>query len=136
MVLFFCDASKQKMNKILAFILFLMTVSLGYGQETGGIRGHISDAEATDEALLFAHVALTDTNRSVQTNFHGNFEFSNVKAGDYVLTVQYPGYETLEIPVTVKENEQSYISSSLLARSPDSYSATLSETVSSLGTEK
>jgi len=57
-----------------------------------------------NEPLIFAHVQLQDTNVSTQTNFHGNFELSNLKPGDYNLVIRYPGYEPRIIPVSLKES--------------------------------
>lgn len=116
------------MKKIL-FLLFLVgNVALLAAQRSGTISGSISDSEMQEEPLLFANVALKNTLWSEQTNFHGNFEFSDVPTGDYILIVTYLGYETLEMPLTVKAGETTLVQEGLLSLSMDSKSVAISTT--------
>lgn len=93
------------MHRALLFIFFLFISSISLSQDLGSIKGHITDGQLQDEPLLFAQVSLKNTSFTTETNFHGNFEFNYIETGDYILTINYLGYETLEIPVTVaKEN--------------------------------
>ncbi len=66
-----------------------------------------------NEPLLFANVQLKNTSQSIQTNFHGNFEIHDLKAGDYTLVISYLGYETLEIPIRIEENKTTQVLSEL-----------------------
>ena len=118
------------------FVIFILSVSMVYSQDTGSISGRISDGELPDEPLLFAEVYLSDTEFSAQTNFHGNFELTNVLPGDYILKVSYLGYETLQVPVSIAENEQVYISRSLSAKRLEQSENIVTETVSSLSSDK
>ncbi len=124
------------MRKGILTFLITFTALTCYSQEKGGIMGRITDAELTDEPLLFAQVSLSDVNKTVQTNFHGNFELSNILPGNYILTVTYLGYETLRMPVTVIENEQTYIKQSLSVKKPGTNTPPLSETVSRLSSSE
>tara|TARA_R110000868_G_scaffold82956_7_gene234033 strand:+ start:12370 stop:12732 length:363 start_codon:yes stop_codon:yes gene_type:complete len=74
-------------------------------QNQGTITGTVSDIELDNEPLLFANVQLKNTSKIAQTNFHGNFEFTNVASGDYILVFSFLGYDTIEVPVVVKNNE-------------------------------
>ena len=124
------------MGRLGLFIISVLFVSMAYSQDTGNISGRISDGEIPDEPLLFAEVYLSDTEISAQTNFHGNFELTNVLPGDYILNVAYLGYETLQIPITVSENDHVYISRSLSANRLQHPENIVSETVSSLSSDK
>ena len=119
------------MGKILLTIIFLLTSFYGISQEKGVIKGTITDAEMFGEPLLFAHVSLKSTEHSIQTNFHGHFELSEITAGDYILFVQYPGYENLEIPVSVKEDQITRIDQSLQARKLNMLEVAETEVISS-----
>ncbi len=94
----------NSMGKSILLILFLFSVSFGLAQESGSIQGHITDGELQDEPLLFAQVSLKNTAFTTETNFHGNFELNNIEPGDYILTIDYLGYESVEVPVTVKND--------------------------------
>ena len=92
------------MKKLLFAFFFVLICATSFAQK-GGIWGNISDYEVNNEPLIFAQVEIEGTTKSVQTNFHGNFEFSDLTPGNYTLKISYLGYETLEVPVLV-ENER------------------------------
>lgn len=85
-------------------------------QEPGGLSGTVIDAEMHGEPLLMAHVALGETEASTLTNFHGNFEFTNLQPGEYTLHISFLGYEDLEMPITVKSGERLEIVQALAAK--------------------
>ncbi len=124
------------MGRLGLFIVSVFFVSMAYSQDTGSISGRISDGEIPDEPLLFAQVYLSDTEISAQTNFHGNFELTNILPGDYTLNVAYLGYETLQIPISVSENDDIYISRSLSANRLEHSENIVTETVSNLTSDK
>lgn len=107
------------MKAIFTFCALLFTTTMLFSQHQGTIAGRILDLEMNGEPLLFAHVTVKNTDKSTQTNFHGNFEFSEVAQGSYTLLISYPGYEPLEVPVMVKENGVTEISEGLSALSID-----------------
>ncbi len=84
-----------------AVFLFATTFFL---QAQGTIKGNVVDTALNNEPILFANVQLKGTNISQQTNFHGNFEFSEITPGKYIVMISYTGYETKEIAVVVKDN--------------------------------
>lgn len=94
--------------------LFLFTVAL-YAQEHGSISGNIMDNELYNEPLVFANIELKNTSFQTQTNFRGNFEIEGITPGSYTLIVRYPGYESLELHLLVKQNEITRIQKELSA---------------------
>ncbi|MBT8294115.1 MAG: carboxypeptidase-like regulatory domain-containing protein [Eudoraea sp.] len=106
------------MKKVL-FFLCSLGIFISYAQDNGTIRGNILDLEMNNEPLIFAHVQLQNTNISTQTNFHGNFELSNLKPGKYNLVIRYLGYETRIIPITLNESERKQIIEGLVAKKLD-----------------
>jgi hypothetical protein len=102
--------------KKLALVFSLLFTVLLFSQEQGAVTGTILDKEMNNEPILFANVQLKNTANAVQTNFHGNFEMVDINPGEYTLVVSYLGYETLEIPITVKENETTEVINELEAK--------------------
>jgi len=76
-----------------------------FSQENAGISGHLSDENFDREPLLFATVKLKNTSRVTQTNFHGNFEFSDLAPGTYTLVYSFLGYDTKEVSIHIKNND-------------------------------
>ncbi len=82
------------------------------------------------EPLLFANIELKHTQWNAQTNLKGNFEISGIAPGKYTLAIGFPGYETLEVPIDVKENSMVEVRKELFAKSIDVGSILQSERVS------
>jgi len=97
---------------MLKYLIFI-SCSLGmlvpsFAQTTGGLQGNVLDEES-DEALIFASVILEkDTVQIVvtQTDFDGNYNFSNVDTGTYNLIISYLGYPSKVINGVVVKAEQ------------------------------
>lgn len=100
------------MKNILLVAAFFFTLAL-FSQDNGVIKGTITDHAMNNEPMLFANVQLKGADTSYQTNFHGNFEISNLAAGTHTLVVSYAGYETQQIEVVVKEDEITQVLSNL-----------------------
>ncbi len=100
------------MKNILFIPIFLFTAVL-FSQSQGTIKGNVIDQAMNSEPMLFANVQLKGYETSYQTNFHGNFEISDVAPGTYTLVISYAGYETEELAVVVEENEISKIETEL-----------------------
>lgn len=103
------------MNRIL-FIFAFIFCSYTFGQETSTIQGNILDGELYNEPLLMANVSIKNTALSTHTNFRGNFEFNELEPGTYQIIVQYLGYETIELPVTITSGKTSIVQTSLKAK--------------------
>lgn len=90
----------------LAFLLLLVTLPVLSLQT---IRGTIVDG-TTQKPIDFVNVALfksedTPPTTGVVTDEKGNFLLPNVPAGKYFLRVSFVGYNTLNIPLNVSNNE-------------------------------
>lgn len=104
------------MKKI--FILFALIIcSFSFSQETSAIKGQILDGEFFNEPLLMASVSIDNADISTQTNFRGNFEFTDITPGTHDVLVQFVGYDPIHIEITVKEGEQAEILETLYAKS-------------------
>tara|TARA_R110000868_G_scaffold103873_1_gene285832 strand:- start:1270 stop:1671 length:402 start_codon:yes stop_codon:yes gene_type:complete len=89
------------------FLLICMLCIFGnvFAQNKGTITGTVSDLELDNEPILFATIQLKNTSKTTQTNFHGNYEFSDIEPGNYTMVFSFLGYETIEIPVHVTTDE-------------------------------
>lgn len=82
---------------ILLTLLLVSSVSL-LAQTTGSLQGKVVDI-GNDEGLPFANVVLEKEGvqeAGTQTDFDGNYNFSNIQAGTYDLLVSYVGYPTVK----------------------------------------
>ena len=100
------------MKHILFTCTFLFSAML-FSQHQGSIKGTVTDHAMNSEALLFATVQLKGSETSYQTNFHGNFEISDIEAGEYTLVISFVGYDTEELAVVVVQNKISKIKADL-----------------------
>ena len=102
---------------LVAALLFFSTFT--FCQSKATVSGTIYDHEMNGAPLLFADLQLKNTQWTAQTNLHGNFQFKAVAPGDYILVVRFPGYETLEKPITINKNTALEIQEGLSAKSID-----------------
>ncbi|HIZ85258.1 MAG TPA: carboxypeptidase-like regulatory domain-containing protein [Candidatus Coprenecus stercoravium] len=72
---------------------------------TGGIYGAISDAE-TNEPVAGAQVLLSPGNIATVTGYDGNYEFQDLEAGQYKLTVSASGYTDNSRQVSVTAGDR------------------------------
>ncbi|MFN4234720.1 MAG: TonB-dependent receptor [Bacteroidia bacterium] len=103
------------MQRFFFLLLFLPTVV--FAQNTGTIRGFVYDKE-TGEPVIFTNVVLKGTTYGAATDVNGYYSIIKVPAGDYIISVTYLGYDTLQMPVTVKAgqivNQKLYIQKSTI----------------------
>ena len=95
--------------KNLFFLSVLLFTSLLFSQKNSSIKGSVRDAAIKNEPMLFANIQLKGSDASYQTNFHGNYEITNIASGSHTLIISYAGYQTQEIDIVVHENETSKI---------------------------
>ena len=92
---------KRMLQKIaIAFMLLLFSGSL-FAQ--GYVKGVITDA-STNETLIGATVILKGTTIGTSTDFDGNFTLE-VAAGQQTIDIQYVGYASQEIVVSISEGQ-------------------------------
>ena len=82
--------------------------------QNGTITGTILDKEFNNEPLPFANIVIKGTKQGTSTDENGKYSIS-LKPGNYTLVIGYLGYETKEIPFTIKANEKKVINHTLEA---------------------
>lgn len=98
---------KRIASLFIAALLFAATV---FGQQTNGnLRGRVVDAAGAVivGANVTVIVAASGVERSAQTNQAGEFSFTNLAPGKYVIRVSAPGfaaYENAEIEVFARRD--------------------------------
>ncbi|KIX21035.1 TonB-dependent receptor [Flavobacterium sp. 316] len=98
----------------LQFLLSFLFISLYSFGQTGTVTGVILDKEFNNEPLPFANIVIKGTTIGTSTDDMGKYTLS-VKPGSYVLEIGYLGYETKEIPFTIKAGEKKVINHTLEA---------------------
>ena len=96
------------MKNILVIAVLLLTFSVS-GQATGSIKGQVTEMEAEGQAIPFAYIALDNEESITHTNFHGNFEFQDVSAGEHLIEIHY----AQKIKVIVTENKEAMVNTHL-----------------------
>lgn len=90
---------------IFAFLLLLISVSTF--SQSGSIKGKVTDAEDRT-GLPFANLTLSQNGSlitGVSTDTAGNYEFKQVKPGNYLLKFTYVGYKEQQKQVEVSANQ-------------------------------
>lgn len=96
----------------LKFLLFtLLLTTLSFAQKST-VTGVIFDKEYNNEPLAFANIMLKGTSNGTSTSVNGKYSL-NISPGSHVLVVGFLGYKSVEIPFTVKPNEQKTINYTL-----------------------
>lgn len=83
---------------------FLILFSLGLFAQSGTIRGFVYDKDS-GEPLIFINVFLKDTQIGASTDVNGYYSITKIPPGDYILTIQALGYETIEESVSIKSGQ-------------------------------
>ena len=82
--------------------------------QNGTVSGTILDKEFNNEPLPFANIIIKGTKQGTSTDENGKYSIT-LKPGSYTLVIGYLGYETKEIPFTIKANEKKVINHTLEA---------------------
>jgi hypothetical protein len=98
------------MRKILKAVVFaaialtgLILQSVEISAQNGTIRGFVYEKES-GEPIIFTNVYLYKTTYGSTTDVNGYFTISRIPDGDYTLMVTYLGFDTLQLPVSIKGN--------------------------------
>ena len=84
-------------KKIITFLLLVSGFVLNLEAKDEGrivIEGHVFDAQ-TKEPVIYATIAIENTDTGTTTNEEGNFLFRGLKPGKYTLIVNCIGYNTV-----------------------------------------
>lgn len=90
------------MKNLLFTGLFQLVLLTGIFAQ-GSINGVVVD-EKTGEPIIGANVVIQGTTNGAATDLEGNFQISNLAAGNYTLQVSYITYKTHTIPDVVVED--------------------------------
>lgn len=92
------------MHKRLIFLISMLAALFSFAQtKTGAISGTITSIE--DEPLELVSVSLLNQNKSTITDIKGHFSFPKLAPGNYTIKIQMLGLKEQQIPVEVKEDE-------------------------------
>ncbi|UGS21342.1 TonB-dependent receptor [Flavobacterium cyclinae] len=98
----------------LRFLLLSLFFSVAMFAQNGTVTGTILDKEFNNEPLPFANIIIKGTKQGTSTDENGKYSIT-LKPGSYTLVIGYLGYETKEIPFTIKANEKKVINYTLEA---------------------
>ncbi|HMG13791.1 MAG TPA: TonB-dependent receptor [Saprospiraceae bacterium] len=94
------------------FFIFLLFCSYNLlAQSKGGVRGNVLDVK-TGVPLAFATVQLKGTAFGASTNNEGFYTINQVEPGEYILTIRYFGYDSLDVSVKIPKG--GYINKQIL----------------------
>ncbi|MDZ7694581.1 MAG: carboxypeptidase-like regulatory domain-containing protein [Balneolaceae bacterium] len=90
-----------------------MSATVLAGDENSGIlEGRVLDRETSDP-VAYAYLHIEELNRTITAHSDGTFQFNNLPAGTYTLSVHRIGYQTLSQKVTIADDETTEITVSL-----------------------
>jgi hypothetical protein len=113
----------------LRYLLLSLFFSVAMFAQNGTVTGTILDKEFNNEPLPFANIIIKGTKQGSSTDENGKYSIS-LKPGSYTLVIGYLGYETKEIPFTIKANEKKVINHTLEASGVQLQDVVIVQTVS------
>jgi hypothetical protein len=96
----------------LKFLFFTVLFSVVCIAQNTTVSGVVLDKEYNNEPLVFANVMLKGTSIGSSTDDNGKYSLS-VSSGNHILVIGFLGYKTVEIPFTIKANENKVINYTL-----------------------
>ncbi len=102
------------MKKSIRYCYFILLLCIGslvislQGFAQGSLSGTVSDSE-TNELLVGVNVVIPELNLGVATDPNGEYEFSDVPAGEYTLEARYIGYNLYQQDITVTDGEETVV---------------------------
>ena len=90
-------------RKILLSIFCLANTFIGSSQIANTLKGQVIDSK-TFQPLSNVVVTIIATNNTANTNSKGEFEFTNITAGDYSIQIQSNGYITQVLSINISNN--------------------------------
>lgn len=118
--------SFRYVNLLAVLSVLFMLFSSPLMAQFGTIRGFVYEEE-TGEPVIFTNVYLYKTSMGAPTDENGYFAITRIPPGDYILMVTYIGFDSLQIPLTIKSGdlitEKLYLKSAALTLGEVSISA-------------
>lgn len=69
----------------------------------GVVTGTVTD-KATGEILIGVKVCIEGSNKSVYTDFEGNFTIKNIESGQYIICTSYTSYKNKFLALDIDTN--------------------------------
>lgn len=96
------------MRKLIFITLLIIAISMLWQgctkpEETGTIYGTVTD-QATGEPIENAYVSIYPGTQSLQTGYDGQFVFSDLPSGQYMVSCEKSGYSYNRMTVNVEGN--------------------------------
>jgi len=85
-------------------LIFNFFISLNIFSQTGSIKGFIKEDE-TGEPVIFTSVYLQGTQYGAISDINGYYVISKVPVGTYILVITYMGFDSINIPVELKNGD-------------------------------
>lgn len=95
--------NRLKLNSIL-LVLFTLLLSANLLAQKGTVRGFIYN-DKTGEAEIGATVFLKGTTMGAATDINGFYSITKIPAGSYTLMVTSMGFDSVEVKLSVKDNQ-------------------------------
>jgi hypothetical protein len=107
---------KTKIYFLTAFLVFLFTLPSAYAQSTAADEGEISGKilDEVQKEFPYATVSLLNSKdstivRGTLTADNGNFQFKDIKPGDYLISVYVVGYKkTFKGPFAITSSSKKH----------------------------
>lgn len=95
------------------FLVFmtLLAATISFAQK-GTVSGTITDKDMNNEPLPFANVMIKGTSIGTTTSEKGTYSLQ-VEPGNYTLVISFLGYQTVEVPISIKSGQTLTINKSL-----------------------
>ncbi len=87
-----------------SFLFLFLGIAGSLSAQNGTIRGFVFEKE-TGEPVIFTNVYLKGTTYGAATDVNGYFAISQIPPGNYRLMVTYLGFDTLQMDMSIRENE-------------------------------
>lgn len=94
---------KELTNRILIILTLILIFNFSSAQNAV-VRGKITNKK-TGQPILYTHVQLEGTQYGGVTDENGFYTITQIKPGDYTLTVTYIGFDTVRTELSLKKND-------------------------------
>ena len=99
--------------KFRLLIITLLITFLSNAQK-GTVSGVLTDKDMNNEPLPFANALIKGTTIGTTTDIDGKFSLS-VEPGNYILELSFLGYQTVDVPITIKAGQNVTVNKAMTA---------------------
>lgn len=91
----------MKIIVVATIVCFFYAINSG-AQTLASTNGKVVEA-TSEEPLSGVSLKITTLHVSVETNLNGEFTIENIPVGNYILQIEFEGYETQDFPINILE---------------------------------